>query len=374
MSSKMNSRAIKAVDKQIQECLENLNTWSSLLKRFIKLNRQLSGNHVAHKKAYKLAGEISKLHYQDFDSDSDLDSDLESYDENPKRNRRKGTDKEESKEDKTKTPTEDIDVDEFLHEVIRAEKERADGKKPPGKLTKMQEAARKVLTVEDLEAKELDEHVSRRRKQMQEDMANPPKKDVKFTLDIDAKDDSESDSESGEVLEEVEIYSDTEDAAGIKTGTQTSGVKHPAEADLETSLKSIMKNVYDDASMHPLIAMQNEAPLFDGLPGLDTQSEQANTQLNTQSNTQPIPSRPDNLKIPEVKFISVDTPPDNARMGPLYKLTTYQRKNLLQKFFLQAKKNVELQLGGQSVSQEKFNELVKGESDRILYDYVDTHK
>ncbi len=91
--SHMINRAIKSIDVQINQSVENINTWSMLLIKSIKMKRRLIGDKkladkllTLDKKLLAVANKFVAIHYTrntnsisvDVDTDSDTDSDVAS--------------------------------------------------------------------------------------------------------------------------------------------------------------------------------------------------------------------------------------------------------------------------------------------------------
>ncbi len=434
MSTKayMTNRATKALAKEIAIAAENINTWAVNIKELIKLRRKLLKKPKADADLYTIADAFSRLFYKghtkavdyhvdsdssesedpgsDADSDADSDAGLDSESEPETRDISK-----HRKHRKTQETEKDVDVDEFLREVVAAEQNAKEGLKPdPKKMTKMQQAAYKVLAEEDREVKDMDDLMSKRRKQMLKDMRNPPVAPVKFTLDVDKtldsktgkpipeclpREDNLTDSEaSGEIIDECDVSESESDAGSDKDATMKNtlvneNAKHPSVLELENALRDAMANITADATMHPLIAMQKESPLFAGLPGYDTAADsQANDLLKsfgvtqTTTNTNTIKSKhitesdasacstraPPNA----TKFNTPDVPEFDPKYGPLYRMTPKERSEMQQKWFKQAIVNVDAQLQAkkQPTSPNSRNRLIREETTRIQETFLETYK
>lgn len=378
----MKNRALKSLSKEISSISENINTWAVSLKHLIKLRRKLLSNKKADSDLYMVADAFSKLFYKnhakvneyhldsDSESDPDPESDSESNSPRSTRKRRDPHKKEEDQEDQEE------DIDETLRKIIASEARisQSDNQPLPKnlKITPMQKAALDVLTAEEQEAKDLASRMARKREKLARDMNKPqPRAPVKFTLDVDktldpktgkpidcgvyAKDDSED-----EVLDEVSIdeNSSTESDSDAEEIPQENkkDIKHPSAVDLETALNNVMKNVLDDTSLHPIIAMQKENPLFNGLPGFENTTEHTpQPQIQPQHNT---------------TQESYDFDP---KYGPLLKLSAYARKQLQYKWFTQAKQNVDAHIAEHPVSPRTRDRLIREETTRLQDLYCETH-
>lgn len=449
--SYMANRALHSLSKEIDDISENINTWAVSLKSLIKLRRALLKNSKADRDLYVIADAFSKLFYKghakvdtrhvDSDSDSDSgsgsgsesdsntesnntgsdsDSNTESANNTPRKNSKQNKQNKHHKQSPTE-PDADIDVDEFLREVVAAEQTAKDGKiqKPTAGMSKMQQAALKVLAEEDREVKDMDLLMAKRRRKMEEDMRKPqPTRPVKFTLDVDKTldpktglplfEDKQEDSEDGEVLAEEDISGsdseveveveaevevkvpkhskvlkpaklqkpakvlldeNTEDDAILSGTLANDKAKHPSVLDLENALKNAMANITADESLHPLIAMQKDSPLFAGLPGF--------TDSGDSVCANPVMSNPGNPSNPAVQtahttFSTPDPPEFDPKYGPLYRMTAPQRAKMFQQWFKRASTNVDSQLSKNPASPTTRNRLIREETFRLQENYLET--
>jgi len=386
----MKNRALKSLSKEISSISENINTWAVSLKHLIKLRRKLLNNKKADSDLYMVADAFSKLFYKnqakvneyhlDSDSESDSDSKSDSESDSPRSTRQRRDPHDQKDHQKDCSEDQEEDIDETLRKIIASEAwiSQSDNQPLPKnlKITPMQKAALDVLTAEEQEAKDLASRMARKREKLARDMNKPqPRAPVKFTLDVDktldpktgkpidcgvyAKDDSED-----EVLDEVSIdeNSSTESDSDAEEIPQENkkDIKHPSAVDLETALNNVMKNVLDDTSLHPIIAMQKENPLFNGLPGFEN---------TTEHTPQPQPQPQNQIQ----KNITQESYDFDPKYGPLLKLSAYARKQLQYKWFTQAKQNVDAHIAEHPVSPRTRDRLIREETTRLQDLYCETH-
>lgn len=394
----MKNRALKSLSKEISSISENLNTWAVSLKHLIKLRRKLLNNKKADSDLYMVADAFSKLFYKnhanvneyhlDSDSGSDSDSESDSESNSPKSSRKHRDPQDQEDHQKDCSEDQEEDIDETLRKIIASEARTSQSDNQPLpknlKITPMQKAALDVLTAEEQEAKDLASRMARKREKLARDMNKPqPRAPVKFTLDVDktldpktgkpidcgvyAKDDSED-----EVLDEVSIDENSDSDSAEVPQENKKDIKHPSAVDLETALNNVMKNVLDDTSLHPIIAMQKENPLFNGLPGFENTTEHTpqsifGVPLNVpQSQPQSQTQKPQHNTTQE----SYDFDP---KYGPLLKLSAYARKQLQYKWFTQAKENVDAHIAEHPVSPRTRDRLIREETTRLQDLYCETH-
>jgi hypothetical protein len=370
--------------------LENLNTWSVSLKELIKIRRLLIRNPEADKELYDIIDVYSELYYAEYSetasgsvvhprrkvvrkqqNNSAESTDVESDGEDVSNNGRLQP-RADNVAEMDANPDEDID--NFLQSVIKEEhKPTARQQKSGGNMTDMQKAALKVLDTAELEAKQMDAIINARRKQMEKDMHNPPVKPVNFTVSDtvhtepavnskENKDDEDpenenADPEDGEVIEEIEITD------GLEL-EQPHNIVHPSTLDLENALKSVMSNITNDPSMHPLISMQKEQSIFAGLPGYTEQQPD----LSSVPVMQEIPPTAEKNKI----FKTPEVPEFDPKYGPLFSMTAYQRAKLYKRWFTQAAINVDAQTAAEPVSPNTRHRLIREETTRLQNDYLET--
>lgn len=376
----MTNRATKSISKEIAKVSENLNTWSVLLKQLIKLRRLLLNNHNVDSDLYMVANAFSKLFYKNqakvndyhLDSDSEAEAESEADAEaevNSEVDQDTGSDSNEKrrKQNQKKSvemeSTEEEDVDEILRKIIASESTSVARTR---KVTPMQQAALNTLTIGEQEAKELDDLMEKKRRQLERDMNKPqPKAPVKFTLDIDKTLDAETgrpidccvyptvsdEDELGEILEEESIKSDV----------------HPITTNLEKELTAAMIGINNDKSIHPILAMQAEDNIFSGLPELDPSVE--NVQNESKESNKSKEPQSEHVSYQESQASQEFDP----KYGPLLKLSAYARKRLQYKWFNQAKKNVDVQTSEHPVSPSTRDRLIREETTRLQDYYCETH-
>jgi hypothetical protein len=275
------------------------------------------------------------------------------------------------------------------------------------KLTREQQAAFAALEADDIVAsvdtEKLIDDVNVRREQMRRQMQNPPKSKVQFRLsdvdeDVVLEDNVLHDSEEVIIDEEVILDEGNEEVILDEESTQlqynkhTRVIDHPQPhsiSDVSAAVEAAVSN-----KMNPLLQMQTDAPLFEGLPGYSGSSRQDN--LETEHIPQPVKLRPrpilsDDLnhqkalaeiaakaaieaekkkKEDAVKFKTPtgDPPPVDA----LVALTYHQREELLQKMYIKAKNNV-MATADKDTDKNTINEAIRREMDRLLELYKSTH-
>jgi hypothetical protein len=212
-------------------------------------------------------------------------------------------------------------------------------------------------------------------------MQDPPKSKVRFRLsDVDDNEEIIYESDTIEDNEEIIDESDTPDD---NENIQSQSILDAVEAAASNK-------------MHPLLQMQTDLPLFEGLPGYTQSSRSDNVDLPEQS---PIikqqlrikPVLSDDLnhqkalaeiaakaaleaatkkKNDAVKFKTPtgDPPPVDA----LLSLTYNQREELLQKMYIKAKNNV-MATADKNADKDTINEAIRREMDRLVDLYKSTH-
>ena len=411
----MKNRALKSLSKEISSVSENLNTWAVFLKHLIKLRRKLIGSKKADSDLYIVADAFSKLFYKNHAKVNECHIDSDSEDDSDSASRGTSDTNSPRKLQCNAKNIEEEDIDETLRKIIASETRtsRSNNQELPENLkniTPMQQAALSVLTIEEQEAEDLANRMSRKREKLARDMHKPqPCAPVKFTLDVDktldpktgkpidccvhSKDDSKDDSSDDEVLDEVsidnsDIESDAESNAESNAESEEipqknkKDVKHPSAVDLETALKTVMKNVLDDTSLHPIIAMQKDNPLFNGLPGFDNNT---GTAFCAPTVSAPTVSAPTVSALIASNNVSTDAPQKKSenttqesyefdpKYGPLLKLSAYARKQLQYKWFTRAKENVDAHVAEHPVSPRTRDQLIREETTRLQDLYCETH-
>lgn len=336
----MTNRALKSLSKEISAISENLNTWAVSLKHLIKLRRNLLNNKKADSDLYLVADAFSKLFYKNHAKVDNyhVNSDSEQEDQELTTN-----------ESQNAHDFQEEDIDETLRKIVANEK-------PKSKLTDMQLAALETLTAEEKEAEELNNQINRRRAQLNANMQKAqPSAPVKFTVDVDKTLDPKTgkpieyevddNSDNGTILDEASLDSDN----GKKTLITNTESNYLSNGNLLTTLNEVMSKMNNDKSLHPIIAMQKETPLFNGLPGFE----------NTAVKSEPV-------KVDGISNF-------NPKFTPLLKLTAHARKELQYKWFKQAIENVNIQTRDLPISPKTRDRLIREETTRQQEYYCETH-
>jgi hypothetical protein len=384
--SHMSNRSIVSINKEIHKCLENINTWSLAAQKLIGVKRNLLSNNRVDAKFYTLLKAMEDAFYNEdlssdkvYVDDSDDNSSNDEYEKYHKSNKiyrgrmkeRKARREKRLKKDKSensevensevensevensevensgvensgveKIKNEDdleSDIDAILNreakkdeKIIRASLNQKNG----NNLTKEQLAALQVLDQHEKEQEDLDEYIMERRKQMQKDMKNPPKSEIKFTLVTDAQPVYEEvdGSISGVTIDEETVEEPVEESAKPSEEPVEESAK-PSEEPVEETTKNVTNTVS--------ISQQIE----DAMSG---KSEQT----------------------PPVVFRHTESEP--APINALTKLSANKRDLLLQQIFVDAKAKIVKKFPKEK-NQEILDKKIKKECDVMLKKYMDTH-
>jgi hypothetical protein len=354
----MTERSVKSISKEINHIASNISTWSTALKKLIQIKRLLTEDPFIDSTLFDLADSFEDLFYngitekvvrrqykpkqqpkrsvKSVDSNSESSSEaseIEVETESQPNNRQAAR----------PTPEADVDVNEFLREVVAAEHAAQSGAPavPTNNMSKMQLAALKVLEEERKEAEDMDALIAERRKKMEQEMMKPPPaRPIKFLSETDSEDgDDSGDDSEGEILDEVSIHSDTNAPA-----------------------------------LHPLIMMQQNNNLFKGMDGLDPNAQpevsivdRLEAMLDNASDQQPTVA-----PVPVV-FTTPEPPEFDPKYGPLFSLSLTQRNKLFYKWFQTASKNVDDQIQGKNITPRTRDRLIREETSRLQDEYLETH-
>ncbi len=123
--------------------------------------------------------------------------------------------------------------------------------------------------------------------------------------------------------------------------------------------------------------MQKDNPLFNGLPGFDTNTGTAFCAPTVSAPTVSAPTASNNVSTDEPQKKSENTTQESyefdPKYGPLLKLSAYARKQLQYKWFTRAKENVDAHVAEHPVSPRTRDQLIREETTRLQDLYCETH-
>lgn len=330
----MTKRSIDAIDAELLHCLENINTWMVSTVSLVTLKRRLSKNKTVDADLHNFCQTFIKSYYANnyaskYSNNGTVDSDDESVELDDQPNAKPET--------KSEVRIEEQDIDDILR--ARAQEELA--KRKDG-VTASQAAALSVLEKQEQEEAEMLQRINERRATSEKEMANPPKSEVKFSshaaIDVD---DTRSEATHVTIGEEV-----VEEEPVSKTPQKKLLFDHTA---VSRALADLPGN------LHPLLQMQEDLPLV-------TKEMMGAEALEGKMNAVPEPV---------VKFKTPDKPP--PEINALCKMSLQARERLTAQLYMDAKNNVASHTASMDLSQDKINELIRKETDRLLQRYIDTH-
>jgi hypothetical protein len=234
---------------------------------------------------------------------------------------------------------------------------------------------------------EIIDYMMLKRKQMQLDMLNPPKSDIKFTISDKYPHDEHQHDESNDI-----VYDNNDDntccTAKNNICENQQVVSHYNEKREDNLLETINELLNQNTVLYQtqitentnLITQNNnlDKPCYeedklenkfeDKTYQLEGNMPIKNEQQNKKTdNTQTDNTQTDNTQIDNtIKKSDPEPPPINA----LTKLTVSERNTMLQKLYLKAKRNV-LENYPNETDQEKINKLIRDECDYLLNEYIE---
>jgi len=367
----MADRSLHLITTEINHMLENINTWSVSLKELIKIRRMLLNNPDADKELYDIIDVYSELYYAvgtpDNSKPTRTVTSKKTVNHRAARDvdTRGGTARDV---DTVEIEDDDEDVDTFLQNVIKDERKTKNmphnTTDMPKNMTEMQKAALNVITNAELEAKQMDDIINARRRQMEKDMRNPPKKPVKFTVSDTAVEEPVVENNEEEVV--VDEAENTEDEE-VLVEIDLDAAEEKEKESLETKLNNVMANINADSNIRKLIDMQKEQPIFNVMSG-DANSTPAVNSTPVVNSTPNPAIKPNST--PVVKFNTPEIPEFDPKFGPLYSLTAKQRKDLSFKWFKRAVSIVDEQLATNPASPNTRARLIREETFKQQEDYL----
>ena len=336
----MTSRSIKALDTELLACRENLNTWFVAALSLLKLKKKLDRKSLTRQdRTLEIIAKSFSAEY--YDAAEESDSEDETDDESDEQDDEPTEEPDEQDDEPTEEPVEEI----IKREVLRESKH---AKKPSSTVqsiakTEMQNKALSVLTEHEAEQKDMDNHMDARRRAMQQSqkVADKPKSDVKFSLATDAT----NASAEKPVLDAREDNLEPDDEVLLEEDVTES--VEPADAQITTNSAAKTDNLQARVLSNEEVAalgLNNTSATLEGI----------------------MPS-----SCNQVKFETDRGPP--PAINALLKLSPAQRDALYAKLYATARTNVERQVDVENTDPEKVKKLIRGESDRLLQVYKETH-
>jgi hypothetical protein len=415
----MRNRTIRSIDKQLAECLENLNTWAVSINNLVDLKYRL-----LHKKTdlhlKSITKRIMQHHYKNNKSDNEsmISSDSSDSDDSNDLDDSDNVSRKSSKSSKSNGRSDSNDSNDSNVEVeVEVEMSDNEHKSVEKKTRKtMEEQALELLAQKEKEEKDMDDHMDRCRRQMHKDMEKEqPKKEIKFTLvtgDEDRKKSNveDEDCEDGEVVAEVievddEVENDNNDndtevevevEVEVENDNNDNNNDTEVEVEVENDNNNNNNNNDTEVEVEVEVEVENEVEAKTehviNTDGLDLHTSDPNVMLSVINDALGVPNnlRADNLetdimpsfkinlpkvtqsdKKPEVKFRTTldDNPPP---ITALHKLTLQQQEKLFTELYYKAKNNVRSMMP-EDTDKKIFDEMVKRETDRLLDAWIKTH-
>ena len=374
LKQKITTRYLASLDKEILECVENINIWCVSLQQFIKMKRKAAGRNHSDEHLFTISNAFVDMFYRNQlvprpetyeDVIEKEDDEADETDEAEKNNiedttivsnKMPSTRHANQQAIKSNTgdalPENEDDLDNFLRSQMK--QEHLD------KLTTEQKVAMVRLTDAENEEREMTLRINEKRRIMEEQKANPVKSKypIKFSMDSaeEVKEQPKSNDETNDDIVEIENVEEFDN-------------KLSSPEQFQREIQDVLKGMTADTTLHPLLADQMNNSIFNGLPGLDrdvkeivpvTQPEMPVTRpVNTQSNI--VTQKP-------IAF------PDEAMIiKPLLRLNRRQQDDLQQRIYLQAKENVEENLESH-ISIEEKQKRIREESDKLLREWLEENQ
>ena len=315
----MANRAVVSIDNEIKQCLENLNTWSTLAKQLIQIKRNLVKNNTDDD-LFTIVSTFSRLYYSnDIKPENTKLYDTQKYDT-----------QKDYRQDPQKKQADEEDIDEILRNQILSERK-----------TVMEK-----LSINEQDEMEMMRDINKRREKLKEQKMSVSKP-IQFQHTVDDEE---------EVVEE-EVVKEVDET------DRTNDVTDALEAAIHGKTHPLLQMQLDN----PIFQMINEAkparqPIYsDDIKKKNVLAEiaaaAAKEQIKNAETTNPFSER-------------IDDPPV---VDALLSITYSQREELLQRLYQKAKKTITNNPENASLPQEKILELTRAETTRLLNLWKATH-